>query len=249
MAIVQDGGQSRLLPAGAHGVLLIHGFTGSPSEMSLLASHLHKHNYTTYSVRLPGHSTTVEDLATTQYRQWLGAVEDGYHALNDRCEKVSVVGMSMGGLLALYLAHSFDVHKLVSLATPIYIRDKRLPLLQLYSLFRQYVTKKQRVYNIDVHIRYDKIPIKAVGEMIKLMEYVKPLLPQITSRCLVMQSAVEHTLKPESAEYIYSNIGSIDKQLVWKYHSGHMLILDKEREAVFEDIRQFLEGDTNEGNR
>lgn len=246
MAIVQDGGQSRLLPAGAHGVLLIHGFTGSPSEMSLLASYLHKHNYTTYSVRLPGHSTRVEDLAATKYRQWLGAVEDGYQALSDICERVSVVGMSMGGLLALYLAHGFDVHKLVSLATPIYIRDKRLPFLQIYSLFQQYVPKRQRLYNLDVHIRYDKMPIKAVGEMVKLMQHVMPLLPAIKSPCLVMQSAVEHTLKPESAEYIHRNIGSVDKQLIWKHHSGHMLVLDKERDAVFEDIRQFLEGETHE---
>lgn len=245
MPIVQDGGQSCLQTGGAHGVLLIHGFTGSPSEMSLLADYLYKHNYTTYAVRLPGHSTTVEDLMNVKYRDWLSAVEDAYHLLDALCDQVSVVGMSMGGLLAMHLANSFDVHKLVSLATPIYIQDKRLPFLQFYGLFQSYVTKRQRVYDVDVHIHYDKMPIKSIAELIKLMDHVKPILADIKAPCLVMQSKVEHTLKSDSAEYIYANISSVHKKLAWKYHSGHLLVLDKERNEVFEDIRIFLEGDVD----
>lgn len=246
MGIVQAGGQSQLLSAGSHGVLLIHGFTGSPSEMSLLARHLYDKGYTVYSVRLPGHSTTVEDLACTNYRHWISAVEDAYYFLKHTCNKVSVVGMSMGGLLALNLAHDFPVYKAVSLATPIHIKDKRLPFIMLYGLFNKYVNKKERTYDIDVHIRYNKMPVSAVSEMVKLIKHVKPLLPEIKAPCLVMQSAVEHTLKADSAEYIHNNLGSKDKQLVWKYHSGHLLVLDKEREIVFQDIADFLEGDVDE---
>lgn len=245
MGIVQTGGQSQLLTAGSHGVLLIHGFTGSPSEMSLLAKHLHNKDYTVYSVRLPGHSTTVEDLACTNYRHWISAVEDAYYSLDNMCDRVSVVGMSMGGLLALNLAHDFPIHKAVSLATPIHIKDKRLPFIALYGLFNKYVDKKERVYDLDVHIRYNKMPVSSVGEMVKLIKHVKPLLPAIQTPCLVMQSAVEHTLQPDSAEYIHNNLGSKDKQLVWKYHSGHLLVLDKEREIVFQDIAEFLEGDAD----
>lgn len=231
------------MPGGAQGVLLIHGFTGSPSEMSLLADYLHKNGYTVYSVRLPGHGTKVEDLNKTSFWQWIAAVEDAERLLQGMCTQVSVVGMSMGGLLALHLACHFPIHKLVCLATPIFIIDKRLPLLTVYGFFKEYVTKRQRIYDLKLHMRYDRMPVKSVREMVQLLQQVKLLLPQIKTPCLVMQSAVEHTLKPESAEHIYNNVGSAHKKLIWKYHSGHLLVLDKERASVFQDILDFLEGD------
>jgi carboxylesterase len=68
------------------------------------------------------------------------------------------------------------------------------------------------------------------------------LLPSITVPTLVMQSIREHTVEPESAQFIYNNLGSSDKKLVWLKKSGHIITLDAERELVFEEIGRFLAG-------
>ena len=120
---IQPGAEPFLLPGGTKGVLLIHGFTGSPSEMRLLGDYLHQLGYTVLAVRLCGHGTNVKELRETNWRHWFSTVENGYHILKGLCSKITVVGLSMGGLLSLKLAAEYPVSKVVSLSTPIYIAD------------------------------------------------------------------------------------------------------------------------------
>ncbi len=83
------------------GVLLLHGFTGSPVEMCLLGESLANEGYTVYAPLLPGHGTSPEDLAERTQDEFLEAVEEAYLKLQETCLVIHVVGQSMGGLLAL----------------------------------------------------------------------------------------------------------------------------------------------------
>ncbi|XEQ94171.1 Carboxylesterase [Sporomusa carbonis] len=237
------GAEPFFLPGGEKGVLLVHGFTGSPSEMRLLGEYLNNLGYTVLAPRLPGHGITPEEMAKTVWPHWYGSVEDGYHFLTGVCSNIAAVGLSMGGLLTLKLGSEYPLSKLAVLSTPIYIANKRLKLLPVYRMFTNYVSKQRRrlpetgqLYSVS----YDVTPLNSLASLLELIKHVDKLLPAITIPALVIQSKKEHTVKPESAQYIYDKLGSQEKQLVWLNKSGHIITLDMERDYVFQEISRFL---------
>lgn len=243
------GAEPFLLPGGATGCLLVHGFTGSPSEMRLLGEHLQRCGYTVLAPRLCGHGTTLEEMARTGHWHWYSAVVDGYFILHTLCRRVFVIGMSMGGLLVAKLASEYDTAGIIMLNTPIYIQDRRLVFLPLYRLFRRFIWKKRRLLPVDpcYCVHYDRTPLTGLASLLDLIKEVQRLLPVVTTPALIVQSRADHTVRPDSAVYIYDHLGSLDKRLVWFKHSGHIITLDAEREQVFTLVESFIgESDNNE---
>lgn len=243
MAIMK-GAEPFLLPGSKHGVLLVHGFTGSPSEMRLLGEYLNgEKGYTVLAPRLGGHGSAVRDMEIMKWPQWYGAVEDGYHFLKALCTTISVVGLSMGGLFTLKLSTEYEVAKIVSLNSPIFIADKRLKFLPLVKLFRKYEIKKRRkLPNLDplYSIYYEKVPLKSIVSLQSLIRHVEEKLPDVKTPILVVQSKHDHTVKPESGSYIFENVGSRHKEMRWFERSGHLISLDMERDEAFKVIADFL---------
>ena len=242
------GAEPFLLKGGPRGVLLVHGFTGSPGEMRLLGEHLARLDYTVLAVRLPGHGTVVQDMEPTIWRHWYGAVVDGWHLLGGLCKEINVVGLSMGGLLSLKLAAEYPLHRLVALSAPIYLANRQVPLLPLYRMFRRFVPKKQRGYDVerDSSAGYDQTPLSGRSSLLDLIELVKLDLPRIHCPTLLIQSRREHTVRPESATYIHDHLGAAEKELFWLEKSGHVVTLDIEREIVFQQVSGFLARNTKE---
>lgn len=237
------GAEPFLWQAGRRGALLIHGFTGSPSEMRLLGEHLHRAEYTVFAPRLCGHGTTPEDMASTSWHHWYGSVLDAYHLLSSLCDEIVVIGLSMGGLLALELAVNQQVSKVISLSAPIYIAEKRLPWLPVAALFTSFVPKRRKpIAGIDSRysVCYKRTPLKSVKSLLKLIRHVSGQLAQVTQPLLIVQSRAERTVVPASAQFIYDHVLTDCKKLVWLEKSGHIVTLDRERETVFAEIDQFL---------
>ncbi len=240
---IMEGAEPFLLPGGERGILLIHGFTGSPSEMRLLGEYLNGQGYTVLAPRLRGHGTSVEEMEKTDWFHWYSAVEDGYHILKALCREISVVGLSLGGLLSLKISAEYPVCKIVSLSAPIYITDKRLWMLPLYRMFQKYVPKRRRRFSdIDpkFSIAYNHTPLSSLTSLLELIKHVEELIPTLSQPVLIMQSRAEHTVRPESAQYIYDHVGSRDKKLIWLDKSGHVITLDVERDKVFREVTAFL---------
>lgn len=242
MAIAR-GAEPYFLPGGEQGVLLVHGFTGSPSDMRMLGDFLHNLGYTVLAPRLAGHGTHPADMAVTRWPHWYAAAEDGYHLLRGFCRDISVVGLSMGGLIALQLAAEQQVKKVVSLSAPIYIADKRLPLLPVYRMFRKFVPQQRRQYaGHDNSFCYDCTPLDSLNSLLEYIKKVDKLLPLVTVPVLLVQSRNDHTVKPESVQHIYKQLSSACKEIQWLKRSGHIVTLDMERDRAFEIIADFLEG-------
>lgn len=241
---VIPGAEEFFFQGSSIGCLLVHGFTGSPSEMRLLGEYLAAKGYTVHGVRLAGHGTSPEDMLRTDYTQWYRSVEQGWQKLHGTCKKIFVIGLSMGGILALLMAGNYPVQGVVSMCAPIYINNRKLFFLPIYRLFRTYETKKRKTLPVDpiYSVSYDRMPLKCVASLLDLIDLVKPRLPQVTAPVLIMQSKVEHTVKPESAEFLYRNLtGTQQKELFWLYESGHVITLDNERETVFAKTAEFLQ--------
>ena len=239
------GAEPFLFPGGATGCLLVHGFTGSPSEMRLLGEYLQRRGYTVLAPRRCGHGTTPEEMARTDHNHWYSAVVDGYFLLRSLCRRVFVVGLSMGGLLTAKLASEYDTAGIITLNTPIYIQDRRLVFLPLYRLFRQFIWKKRRPLPADPYycVHYDRTPLTGLTSLLDLIKEVQRLLPVVSTPALIVQSRADHTVRPDSAVYIYEHLGSTDKRLVWFKHSGHIITLDSEREQVFTQVGNFVAGE------
>ena len=92
------------LPGSEHGVLLLHGFTGSAAHMRPLGEALHAAGFTVMGVNLPGHATTMEHMARTGWQDWIDAAKEAFCRLQGRCRYASVAGLSMGGCLTLLIA-------------------------------------------------------------------------------------------------------------------------------------------------
>ena len=227
-------------------VLLLHGYTGAPSEMRLLGEYLNNKGFTVKCVLLPGHGTTPEDLNETTTDDWYAEAERACCELLSSHSKVMVAGLSMGGLLTIRIASQLPIDRAAILAAPIYLQDKRVPLFPILRYFIKYLPKQKRNYHeaAKYNVAYDKMPTKPIGSILQMIKTAKAeYIPKIEIPCLIMQSRIEHTVAPKSAQYIYDNIKSKIKKLVWFEHCGHILTLDNEREKVFELVGEFFSQD------
>ncbi len=224
-------------------VLLLHGYTGAPSEMRPLGDYLNALGFTVLCVRLPGHGTSVGDLERTTANDWYDAAANACRDLLGRFDSVYIAGLSMGGLLAIKLAASLPVKKAAFISAPIYVQDKRAPFLPLLRFFIHYLPKRKKNYHEMARycLSYDRMPTKPLTSLFALLKECKEsLLTKIKIPCLVLQSKIEHTVRPKSAQYIYDKLGCAKKKLVWFTHSGHILTLDCEHEQVFAEIAKFF---------
>lgn len=221
------------------GVLLIHGFTGTPSEVRHLGEYLRDKGYTVKGILLKGHGTTPEDMRKCSYRDWISSAVEGYKALKHECDEVFAVGLSMGGILSLYLARNYDVRGVASLSAPIRILGKSAAFSFIQRYFKAYIQNKPDKENINI-ISYEKSPVRSVYELFKLIGHVKSDLGKIDKPVLIIQSYGDETVDPVSANIIYNSIGSKDKSIIYLHKSGHIVTCDCEKEQVFAEVYGFI---------
>ncbi len=226
------------------GVLLVHGFTGSPSELRELGERLHEKGCTVMGILLKGHGTRPSDLIGVTAEDWVKQVLEGIRLLRKECPKVAVIGLSMGGLLALAGTASEPVDRLILISTPIFLYDWRVHFLWLAGQVISSLPKRRR--HIDAPARYDvayhEMPLAGVQELKRLLAWVKwQGLKQVTSPCLIIQSRADRTVRPESADYLYEHITSSVKRIYFLEEGKHVVTLYKEREEVYREIFKFLE--------
>lgn len=241
---VMQGAESFLLEGKNNkAVLLLHGYTGAPSEMRPLGDYLHALGYTVLCVRLPGHGTSVADLEKTTAHDWYEAAKCACEDLLAKFNSVYVAGLSMGGLLAIKLAASLPVQKAAFISAPIFVQDKRAPFLPFLRFFIHYLPKRKKNYHelSKYCLSYTQMPTKPLTSLFALLKECKNnLLQRIKIPCLVLQSQIEHTVQPKSAQYIYDKLSSVRKKLVWFKRSGHILTLDCEHQQLFTEIANFF---------
>lgn len=247
---IRQGAEAFFLPGSREkGIVLVHGFTGAPPEMRLLGEFLHERgDFTVLGVRLPGHGTCLEELESTVWIDWYGAVEDGVMLLRKSCAHVYIAGLSMGGLLAMKAAAELPVEKAAFLAAPIFLRDRRVPFIRLLRYFIKRIKKRRRTYDVpEQYLQgYDEIPTRPIPSLLSLISLCKKeYLGKIKIPILIIQSERDHTVNPKSALYIYRRLKKVspkNKEIFWLGDSGHILTLDMARERVFARCLSFFEG-------
>lgn len=232
--------------------LLLHGFSGSPAEMHGLGAFLAGKGVRVEGVRLAGHGTQPEHLKYLTWGDWLHTAEEGLERLKQPGRSVVTIGFSMGGLLGVQLCvtRPDEVSGLVTMASPIYFRDRRIHLIPMVRHIVRWHRVKRASANSDPeahtrYVSYRRYPLVAVDQLLDLMRVTRKVLSKVETPSLIMHGLQDRVIHPRSAQYIYKLVGSGEKELVWWRNSGHGVVFDSEREEVWEKIWEFV---TSAGN-
>ena len=227
---------------GQVGCLLLHGFTGGAYEVNPLARFLREKTDWIVSVPvLPGHGRTLR-LKDTNADEWLAYAEEELERLWLYCDEVYVVGFSMGGLIASYLAIHYPVSKLVLLsAAALYINTKQI-LTDLNLMVKDGIRRKLHENEWFGHYKYKlvKTPIKATWEFRKIARATIPLLSQINVPTFIAQGQMDGIVPPKAARFVYDRVGTYQKKLYLSKTSKHLICYASDCNDLFSEIAFFL---------
>ena len=226
------------------GVLVLHGFTGSPASVRPWAVRLNETGCAVAVPRLPGHGTRWQDLNRTTYADWYAEAEAAFEKLASECDHVVAAGLSMGGCLALDLAQrrGREVAGLV-LVNPLVNRERRdvhlLPLLQHVVPAFPGVGNDIRKAGAD-EVAYPRTPLRAAHSMFQAAKAVRSRLPEVTQPLLLFRSRTDNVVDPSSGRIIVSQVSSRDLEERVLEDSLHVATLDNDAPAVFEGTVAFV---------
>lgn len=227
------------------GILLIHGFTGSPFEMHTMGKYFAAQGHTVLGIRLPGHATRQEDMQRMRWWDWLAAVEDGYHLLHSAGRQVFLMGLSMGGILTLTAAARLPIAGAVAMSAPYALpADPRLPFAKYLSWLIPAIPKDTSDWQDPAvavgHVEYAQHPTRSIAELRDLLVEMRSGLAKINCPVLLIQSRMDGVVSPDNMERIYQELSTPDKAMVWVEKSGHVITRDQERQRVFEAAEEFI---------
>jgi carboxylesterase len=252
------------------GVVLIHGFTGSPYEVRYLGEQLAHAGFTVTAPLLPGHGTSLADLDATRWSDWTQHVERAIDQLRLRCRRVALVGQSLGGLLALHAASKRpEIVAVASLAAPLWLEG-------LSKHVATWVTRPSAASSHQIAARgipglvaalagrgpipklggsdvrdkrakaenpcYPAIPTKALAELLAFMQIADAALPRVTQPVLVLHARQDHTAPVACAPRIAEATRAVRMRILPR--SYHLIAIDVERDIVAAEVRTFLKGQT-----
>lgn len=245
MTQVLEGAEPFAFEGNDIGVLVSHGFTGTPQSMRYYGEQLHRRfGFTVVGPRLPGHGTSLEDMEATGYLDWAGEIERSLHALAERKRKVFVTGLSMGGTLTLNMAARFPdhVHAIAPIAaaagqfTPEFAGVLALnpPPHRLPGIASDIKAPGVR------ELAYAEVPVACMRELVVLTSQTQDLMPRITCPALVIHGSEDHVVPPANAMRIVNALSSRDIRLLWLDHSYHVATLDNDKDLIVERVGAFF---------
>ena len=223
-------------------VLLFHGLTGSPFELKKYGQFLYNNGYDVYGECLPGHGEKFEEIYTVKYQDWLNFAYTRFKDLKAGYSKVFI--------------------SVISLSTTLYLDGWRLPWYKflipigLSTIIRCYYNypecEPHGIKNLKTRSVVKKLlakgdvgmndfPMTGIYELVKLSAVVRKNLKKVISPILLIHSKEDDLTSVKSAEIVYSNISSEDKEKIILYDSYHMVLYDNEKEFVFNKAVSFLD--------
>jgi carboxylesterase len=230
---------------GETGVLLCHGFTGTPQSMRPWGEYLADRGLTVSAPLLPGHGTRWQDMQVTGWQDWYAEVDRELRDLSDQCARVFVCGMSMGGALALRLAqkHGTAISGLVLVNPSVKADSLQLKAVPALRHFVPSVAGIASDIALDggAEIGYDRTPLHAVHSLSRFWRIVRAALPQVTQPLLLLHSRVDHVVHPSNSAVVLAKVSSVDVTERVLERSYHVATLDHDAQEIFAESYGFIQ--------
>lgn len=243
---------------GPVGVVVSHGFTGTPASVRPWAEHLAAAGYTVRLPLLPGHGTRWQDTNRTTWTDWYAAVEQAYDEVAARCDTVFACGLSMGGTLVTRLAQQKGtaISGLV-LVNPAYgtqrFDAKLAPFIAWAVKSRPGIKSDIKKPGVE-ELGYDRTPVPAFASLQQLWKTTVADLARVTAPVLMFRSAEDHVVDPLSAKLLKAGATSTTVREVVLADSYHVATLDNDAPTIFDGTVEFIgslsgrSDDTSVGN-
>lgn len=225
------------------GVLVIHGITSTTSSMEYLARQFADAGYNVELPGLTGHGTKWQDMNFVKYTDWVEDLEKALSKLQERCSKIFLCGLSLGGGLALFMAGKHP--ELTGVILINHAAKFTHPKFWFVPILRKIIRSTPAVAS-DIkdpnskEIAYERTPTNGVYEMLKMLKEMRKMLPNIKQPVIIFKSQEDHVVPKISTAYTMKNIGSNDKELIWLKNSYHVAPLDYDKELIVKKSIEFM---------
>jgi carboxylesterase len=246
------GAEAYAHDGGPTGVLLCHGFTGSPQSLRPWAEYLADAGLSVSLPRLPGHGTTWQEMARTRWEDWFAEINRAFDELRSRSDEIFVMGLSMGGSLALRLAelHGTAIRGLV-LVNPSVTADSGMLFAAIRVLKFVVPSVKGIASDIKkpgaVETGYDRTPVKALASLPGLWQTTQQHLAELTQPMLVFHSKTDHVVGPASVSVLTRTLPASQIEVRELSDSYHVATLDNDAEEIFAGSLDFVRVHTQVG--
>ena len=226
-------------------VVLIHGFTGSPSELKLLAEALNAEGYGVEVPLLVGHGTNLKDLMGVYPQQWIDPLDALIARLLSEGQRVVVGGLSLGSILGLQLALRYpQIKALLLYSPPIRSGDPRRFLAPFLIRFMQSLPKPASDFFDPIAAErlwsYDRYPVATSARVLELISRTRKQLTQVQQPLLAIASRRDKVISTSGLELLMRTVQSSPRELHWLARSGHAITVDAEWTAVRDLSLEFL---------
>ena len=219
-----------------HGVLVIHGFTGTIAHMRPVADLLNKQGFTVMGINLPGHGTDMDDMAGKTWQDWLNAAKDAFLQLKGSCDFVSVAGLSMGGCLTLLLGEQMQPTAIAPISAPMGTKAPLWAATLASPVLKTVWWHSRREVPNPVRNEYDYgypgFRSRCARHLAKLIKLARRDLHAVTCPILVVQSHADETIAEESAGVILTGVSSGKKSVLWLEDAPHVCTITKDAERI-----------------
>lgn len=238
------------MQGGKEGVLFIHGFAGGPVLFKHMAERLNKKGYTISAILLPGHGTKPEDLVEITCGDWVHAAKSGAEELLKKCERIHIVGLSLGGVLATIVAGMYGGDECIaslSLLSAAYAFQNpafyELDFDKPYGTFPMIVDTSGDKELKEIGYGYTYMPFGGIKHLVEMFDELKDYPERITAPTLMLWTAADPVAAPAANEEISRRIKTVAEKHCYE-KSQHNLMIGCDHQDVNRRVDGFIEAHT-----
>ncbi len=222
-------------------VLVIHGFCGGLWENEYLVNYLQQYKkLDVYAYTLPGHQK--DFLTNINYQEWIESTEFHLMELTKRYKKIILIGHSMGGVIASFLATKYKIHKLILLAPAFEYLNFQMNKEDLKNLKILAKEKNNYVIYKDFATKLIRYSPLVLNEFRKLVKTYKPCISNVNCETLIIHGDIDELVKIEASTYAYNNINSNKKYLKIIKNVRHRMFYSDKKDIICDLIYKFIKG-------